>query len=546
MQNVFNSRLPYTVVSVGVVVLVALLTTLLSPPAKEVAAALDNEPTRKTEIIIQSSLVSATLTDFPVLLTEDTIPAEACDADGTSPAQEGGGDVRFTSDANGNNQLPLEVVKFDIDNDPANCVAEMYVKVPTVSASTDTSIWMWYNTSTSDSQPAASSTYGSQNVWDSNFKGVWHLDESSGARSDSTANANNLTDNNTVVSATGKWNTAADFESSNSEYLSIADASQSGLDITGGLTMAAWVNLETTGSDQIVMGKWNGQTAADKSFFTLIRAANVLGGTVSSNGTTETTQSSSNTLSGSTWHHVAVVYEPSTRIEVYVDGVSRGTNTTSIPSSLHNSGVEFSLGRVQDNSSGVAYFDGLIQAARVAAIDRSDDWISAEYNNQSDPATFAIEQAPQQGTTAPDSSTVIKSANENVTSSTTLQNDDEFSFALEANTKYVIDGGVFATSTASQPDIKIGFTVPSGATMDIGYLAQGGNSRTAELLETSGAASAQIDIAANSNTIIQPFGSVVTGGTAGNLVFQWAQNSSNATATTVKQGSFVTVTKVTE
>ncbi len=75
----------------------ALLLTAFPPP-QTAEAAFDNEPTRKVEIQIQSNKVDATLTDFPVLLTEDNMPSEACDADGTSPAQNGRRDIRFTSD----------------------------------------------------------------------------------------------------------------------------------------------------------------------------------------------------------------------------------------------------------------------------------------------------------------------------------------------------------------------------------------------------------------------------------------------------------------
>jgi hypothetical protein len=49
----------------------------------------------------------------------------------------------------------------------------------------------------------------------------WKLDEASGTRFDS-AGSNNLADNNTVTSDTGKINSAAKFVAANSEYLSIA------------------------------------------------------------------------------------------------------------------------------------------------------------------------------------------------------------------------------------------------------------------------------------------------------------------------------------
>jgi len=49
-----------------------------------------------------------------------------------------------------------------------------------------------------------------------------------------------------------------DFESANVQYASITDASQTGLDITGDITMEAWINLESlTGSDQAIIAKYD-------------------------------------------------------------------------------------------------------------------------------------------------------------------------------------------------------------------------------------------------------------------------------------------------
>lgn len=519
---------------------------LLGDSPKQASAALDNEPTRKAEIVIQYDKVGANLTDFPALLTKDNIPTEACDADGSSPAQNGGGDIRFTSDENGNNQLALEVIDFTTANDPANCTVEMYVKIPSLSSTANTSIWMWYNTPTTDSQPIASSAYGSENVWDSNYKGVWHLDETSSTRGDSTTNDNHLADNNTVGSGSGQWGTAADFERDNGEYFSIADASHTGLDVTGAMTLSFWAKRESTGAAHILMQKYV-ETGSQRSYSTNFRPDNdQLNFTVNNNGVNDTAVNSTTTFSTGTWYHIAAVYNPSSSLKIYVNGTQDAENTSSIPASLHNGSAPFHIGAASESPSSSNSMDGLIKDGRVSSTARSASWISTEYNNQSNPGTFAIEQAPEEATTAPASATVIKSSNENVSSSATLQDDDQLSFSLNANTEYVISGGIFATSTSTQPDIQIGFAVPSGATMDIGYLAQGGTARTAELLETSGSASARISIPANENAIIQPFGSVVTSTTGGTLNFKWSQFSSNATATTVKQGSFITVSEVTQ
>ncbi len=78
----------------------------------------------------------------------------------------------------------------------------------------------------------------------------WELGEASGSRADAHG-SNTLTDNNTVLSATGKVGDGADFESTNSEYLS--SASNSSLEMGDiDFTIAAWVKVETNQSHMIV------------------------------------------------------------------------------------------------------------------------------------------------------------------------------------------------------------------------------------------------------------------------------------------------------
>lgn len=530
--------------SVSLLAIFALVFSVIPPPQKTYAA-LDTEPTRKVEIVIQSSKVDASLTDFPVLLTEDTVPSEACDADGSSPAQDGGGDIRFTSDENGNDRLALEIVDFSTDNDPANCTIEMYVKVPSVSSTSNTSIWMWYNTSGTDTQPSASSTYGSENVWDSNFKGVWHLGESTSTRSDSTSNSNDLADNNTVGSTTGKWGTAADFERQNSEFLDISDASQSGLDITSDMSGSAWIRFEDHSADDYHFFTKYESTGLEYSYHFQL---NYTGGQDKLRFTNYSSGNPSSALvpwepTNEVWYNIGFSFDSSEgEVRFYVDGIQQGSTQTGLNTGIDDKAGNFEIGSID---GGVDFMDGEIQSLKVSSVVRSDAWFKAEYENQNSPNTFAVEQAPQNGSTAPAESSVVKGADESVTTSTTLQNDNHFEFELNPNTEYILTSGIFATSASGNPDIQIGFTIPDGATMDIGYLAQGGSNRRAELLETPGSESSRIPIPGNNTTIIQAFGSIVTGATGGTLNFQWSQATSNATATTVKQGSFMSVAEAT-
>lgn len=538
--------------ALSIFIIVGIIAMIFPSPPSVLADPVATAWNRKVEIIIQQTKIDATLTDFPVLLTKDNIPSEACDADGTYPAKNGGGDLHFTSDANGNSPLPLEIVDFVTNNNPANCVVEMYVKVPSISATEDTSIWMWYNTNdVSNSQPAPSDPAGSDNVWNSNYKGVWHLDESSGTRSDATSNNNDLTDNNTVASGSGKIGTAADFELDNTESLSRSDASQTGLDITGDMTFSTWVKLETVlsspealtfGSKFDTVGNQRGYIFRTEN----LSGTNYLSSVISDDGTDpgNTVERVTWSPSSSTWYHVGMSYDASAgEVAFFVNGQQHGSIQTGAKQSIYNNSASFRLGTWDALAN---MYDGLMDEFRIAAVETADAWFKAEYENANDPGAFMIEQTPADGTTAPPESSIIKPANQNITSSTTLTNDTDLTFTLAANTSYVVNGGLFATSASATPDIKIGFTVPTGATMDIAYMSQTGNNRTAELLETTNTPSSNIPIAANQTTIIQVFGSIVTGGSGGTLQLKWAQNTSNATATTMKQGSFMTVTEAIE
>ena len=91
-----------------------------------------------------------------------------------------------------------------------------------------------------------------------NLISYWKLDETSGTRNDSQG-SNNLADNNTVTSGTGKINNAGLFTAANSEYLSIA--SNSSLVCSGvSFTFSAWVKLNSTTNYQAIISKFNGST----------------------------------------------------------------------------------------------------------------------------------------------------------------------------------------------------------------------------------------------------------------------------------------------
>lgn len=189
----------------------------------------------------------------------------------------------------------------------------------------------------------------------------WELEEASGTRVDAHG-ANDLADNNTVTSATGKVGDAADFEDANSEYLSITDAAQTGLDITGDFSFNFWVNFESDPdtNDACPIGKYGG--AGTRSYL-----LQYIGGgwrvVISTNGTAEgVTTTVAHAVSTATWYNIGATYDVSAgTLEIFVNGSSIGTGTGG-PTSIADVAGAFNLGR---NAAGGNYFDGLLDQVGV-------------------------------------------------------------------------------------------------------------------------------------------------------------------------------------
>ncbi len=120
---------------------------------------------QKQTITIDNTKVSGTgsHTNVQVLITLDHLDSTVVDA-GANSALNGGGDIRFSSDSAGVTQLACEVVEFVTNATPASRACEIWVKVPSVSTSIDTVIYIWYKKA-AEVQPAVTTTYGRNAVW---------------------------------------------------------------------------------------------------------------------------------------------------------------------------------------------------------------------------------------------------------------------------------------------------------------------------------------------------------------------------------------------
>lgn len=139
---------------------------------------------------------------------------------------------------------------------------------------------------------------------------------------------------------------------------------------------------------------------------------------------------------------------------------------------------------------------------------------------------------------------VVKSADESVTGSTSLQNDDHLVFAVGANEIWVAEYFLTLISASVTPDFKLDFSVPSGAVGGFAFTRRDTASGLTE--ETAGNFGSPLDMgidAANTYWPMYVYLYIDTAGTAGNVQLRWAQNTSNANAMTMKAGSMLRATR---
>lgn len=143
--------------------------------------------------------------------------------------------------------------------------------------------------------------------------------------------------------------------------------------------------------------------------------------------------------------------------------------------------------------------------------------------------------------------TIVKPTDESVTSSSTLQPDNDLFGPLVANATYIFDCYLnYEGGTINASDLKWQWSVPSGAVMK--YSAIYEQPSTTLIIQLTNAGSATISAASNGAANLRAAtmsGSIAMSTTPGNLQFTWAQVTPSATATIVHAGSYLRIQRST-
>jgi hypothetical protein len=322
--------------------------------------------TYRKKITIQSSQVDATLTDFPVYLDLADLGS-----DFFSGVKSDGSDIRIAA-ANGTTELARDVVGIDTGLE----TGELHFKAPSLSSSTDTDFYIYYGNAVA-TEPAVSATNGRNTVW-SDYAAVYHMEGSPASAVDSAGNIS-ASDTGTITSSTGKHGEGFDFQGSN-DWLDLGDNTE--FDWTTTFTLQAWAYTNITSSDGTIISKGSSSSAEILYWFDADTNDFTLGTTGGSGFVNGSSGNSSPNVQANTWYMTHATYGSGTQRQ-YTNAVLRNakTQSTSITQSTNNL-------YIGDQTGGGRSFDGVLDEVRITKLERSANWISTEYNNQSSPATF--------------------------------------------------------------------------------------------------------------------------------------------------------------
>ena len=330
-------------------------------------------------------------TNFPVLIS----------LSGLSYINANGSDIRFTS-ADGVTLLPREIESYS----GGNLVA--WVNAPTVSHTTSTIIYMYYDNAAA-TEPAASDTYGSQAVWSiaNGYTGVWHLNEGTGSTAyDSTVGGNTGSWSGTP-SGTGGTYYSSGYNQPNSGYFAqppppnFITISSSPSFSPANLTASAWVKTTSTNEERVIFanlnppsfnsGFWMGEEHSD--FFVCLGAS---GGQVCKSAP-------ANYFDGN-WHLLTFTYNNTTGVWTwYMDGSPVRTLTQMVTIAQSPANLEIGVGTWSGNDR----WDGSLEDLRISSTAHSVGWVATEYQNQNSPPSFYAVSSPMAQNTSTFVPTVV-------------------------------------------------------------------------------------------------------------------------------------------
>lgn len=336
-------------------------------------------------VIDHNQVPNTDLQNYPFLFSA-TDPALATMVNGGHVANSNGYDLLFSSDPQGNKKLDFEIEQYN----PANGQVVAWVRIPMLSHSSDTVIYLLYGNSAITSQQQ-----NPPGVWDFSYMGVYHLGNiQKGIVPDSTDNLNDGT-GTALLTSQGQIDGGAAFNGSSSTIILPATdfptyPISSSPTVPFTTTVSLW--FKTAAAAELLSQGYYQQAniqGGNGVAAMYIDTAGLLHASLFDDGGQLV---SGNKYNDNSWHNAVDTYDG--QIErLYVDGQQVGWR---LAAELYwASSYYYELGTgpgARFTTTGLAtvptYLNGALDEVEVSSRARSGDWVQAEYRNQASPARF--------------------------------------------------------------------------------------------------------------------------------------------------------------
>ena len=326
----------------------------------------------RRKITIDHNKVSggSDLTNFPMVI-QFTAPDLKASSSGGFMGKSNGTDIVFTS----SDQITSLSYEFESYSSQSGSFIA-WVKIPTLKAGSDTILYMYYGNYQSKDQQNRTS------VWDSNYRGVWHLPNGTTLTANDSTSAGNAGTITGATATTGVIDGSATMDGTSSSNISAAkDAS---ITYADPVTVSFWARNNTlevlkgvinvqgaTGSaNQIVTGYFS---SGNNGFFVSRKASSGL----SAKPATAITQTN--------WNYFTITNAGGdSALTLFVNGVQNSAAGGSFLTEFGNNVVEVGKG-----IDATFHANAAVDELRVSNVVRSNGWIATEYNNQVDPTAMA-------------------------------------------------------------------------------------------------------------------------------------------------------------
>lgn len=246
---------------------------------------------------------------------------------------------------------------------------------------------------------SATDTYGQYNAYGSNWAGYWP----DAGITDRTGNQNNGTAQGGVVAggATGILGSGTDFDGID-DYISIPDDDSLSLNTTNGNTWMAWFQPPATITDnRALFAKYFRTSPFDGEWYLSTNATNEIGGSDSGSmlmllddGALNRYRGETNTaLSGAQQNHIAWTWDGtlSSASGMFASLDGSGVSISELESNFDataNRSAITTIGAGLIGTTFSSYTDGIISEVQFHSVNRSAEWITQEYSQTYDNATF--------------------------------------------------------------------------------------------------------------------------------------------------------------